>query len=76
MVVRLGWAGSGARFGCSRGGLKGALVLQFASCAIRSAFKGGDYQLLLVANKFQTGFDVLKFDQTASATPLGWTGWP
>jgi len=24
---------------------------------IRSAFKGGDYQLLLVANKFQTGFD-------------------
>jgi type I restriction enzyme R subunit len=25
--------------------------------SIRSAFKGGDYQLLLVANKFQTGFD-------------------
>ena len=24
---------------------------------IRSAFKGGDYQLLRVANKFQTGFD-------------------
>ena len=24
---------------------------------IRTAFKGGDYQLLLVANKFQTGFD-------------------
>jgi type I restriction enzyme, R subunit len=24
---------------------------------IREAFKGGDYQLLLVANKFQTGFD-------------------
>jgi type I restriction enzyme R subunit len=24
---------------------------------IRSAFKGGDYQLLIVANKFQTGFD-------------------
>ena len=24
---------------------------------IRSAFKGGEYQLLLVANKFQTGFD-------------------
>ncbi len=24
---------------------------------IRNAFKGGDYQLLLVANKFQTGFD-------------------
>jgi type I restriction enzyme, R subunit len=24
---------------------------------IRGAFKGGDYQLLLVANKFQTGFD-------------------
>jgi type I restriction enzyme R subunit len=24
---------------------------------IRSAFKSGDYQLLLVANKFQTGFD-------------------
>ena len=24
---------------------------------IRSALKGGDYQLLLVANKFQTGFD-------------------
>lgn len=25
--------------------------------SIRAAFKGGDYQLLLVANKFQTGFD-------------------
>ena len=24
---------------------------------IRTAFKGGDYQLLIVANKFQTGFD-------------------
>ena len=24
---------------------------------IRTAFKGGDYQMLLVANKFQTGFD-------------------
>jgi len=24
---------------------------------IREAFKGGDYQILLVANKFQTGFD-------------------
>jgi type I restriction enzyme R subunit len=29
---------------------------------IRSAFKRGDYQLLLVANKFQTGFDEPCYD--------------
>ena len=30
---------------------------KLAGQGIREAFKGGDYQLLLVANKFQTGFD-------------------
>lgn len=30
---------------------------RLAGQGIREAFKGGDYQLLLVANKFQTGFD-------------------
>lgn len=30
---------------------------RFAGQGIREAFKSGDYQLLLVANKFQTGFD-------------------
>jgi len=38
---------------------------------IREAFKGGEYQILLVANKFQTGFD-----QRFSAACMWTNGWP